>query len=153
MEELNVGQARYAIRPALVMVAALGSTAAFGQAQIAQPGARDTRPPALPKPAIVAPSERLGLALVGVPTVHLRPVDVDALLAEDAAQAQFGSKALRVSIARDILLLLRDGEWHDVDGGSLWVADILAEGAVGLRLHFTGMDLPQGAEVVVSGSA
>ena len=86
MQKLNVGQARYAIRPALVMVAALGSTA-VGQAQIAQPGARDTRLPALPKPAIVAPSERLRLALVGVPTVHLRPVDVDALLAEDAAQA------------------------------------------------------------------
>ncbi|MCH6551263.1 MAG: hypothetical protein IH804_04520, partial [Planctomycetes bacterium] len=74
------------------------------------------------------------------------------LLAEDAAEAQFGSKALRVSIARDVLLLLRDGQWHDVDGGSLWVADILAEGAIGLRLHFTGMDLPQGAEVVVTGS-
>ena len=153
MQRLNVGQARYAIiGPAVAMVAALGSTAAFGQAQIAQPGVRDTRPLVLPKPLIVAPSERLGLALVGVPTVHLRPVDVDALLAEDAAEAQFGSKALRVSIARDVLLLLRDGQWHDVDGGSLWVADILAEGAIGLRLHFTGMDLPQGAEVVVTGS-
>ena len=49
MQKLNVGQARYAvIAPAVAMVAALGSTAAFGQAPIAQPGARDTRPLVLP---------------------------------------------------------------------------------------------------------
>ncbi len=114
-------------------------------------GVRDARPLPDRKLPVLAPSQRLGLELEAAPAVTLGPVNKAALLAEDRIEAQFGSKALRVSVGRDVLVRLRDGQWHDVPGGSLWVADIVAQGAVGLRLHFSGMDLPKGAEVVVYG--
>ena len=114
-------------------------------------GTRDMRPPADPKAAVPAPSERAGVVIDAAPTVTLGPVDVAALLAEDRLDAQFGSKARRVSVGRDVLVRLRDGQWHEVAGGNLWVVEIVAREAVGLRLHFTGVDLPDGAELVVYG--
>ncbi|MHC4108254.1 MAG: hypothetical protein ACYSTY_09250, partial [Planctomycetota bacterium] len=157
MQEQGTTRVKFAINAAgcalIAVLAVAGPVVGQGMEKegIQVFGVRDARPLPDPKPPVLAPSQRLGLELGAVPAVTLGPVDVAALLAEDQIEAELGSKAMRVSVARDVLVRLRDGQWHDVPGGSLWVADIAARDAIGLRLHFTGMNLPDGAEVVVYG--
>jgi hypothetical protein len=40
--------------------------------------------------------------------------------------------------------------WHDLGAGRwLWTADIVASGALGLRVGLTGLELPEGGELFV----
>jgi len=98
------------------------------------------------KPAIQPPSVQRDLALRNQPVVQLDGVDADALLAEDEAAAQF-RQPTRVGVLRDVLVRANDGQWHDVEGGRLWTTDLLSTEAIGVRLKFIGMDLPDGAEL------
>lgn len=91
-------------------------------------------------------SEQLGLKLGIVPQVALGPVNVDALLQEDGGCE---GKCLRVGIGRAVDVNLSHGQWMNVPGGMLWVADVVAQGALGIRLHLSQINLPEGARLVV----
>lgn len=109
----------------------------------------DTRP-VVAKPAVEAASQRLGINLdaAGVPVVALGPVDVLSLRREDALMAQTGAKQLRYGVKRDVSVTLANGAWIGTpDGGLMWSVDVLAVGAFGVRLGFSDIDLPGGAEL------
>ena len=92
------------------------------------------------------PSEEMGVELKTVPEVRLPAIDRETLLREDAATKGPG-KALRYGIGRDVRISARDGDWYDLAGGRrLWVGEIVATGALGVRLHLTGK-LPAGSEL------
>jgi hypothetical protein len=85
-----------------------------------------------------------------VPEIRLPAIDRDELLREDAANPGRGGrgKALRDGVVRDVRMSARDGAWHDLAGRHLWVGEIVATGALGLRLHCKGR-LPAGSELAV----
>ncbi|MFQ5807028.1 MAG: trypsin-like peptidase domain-containing protein [Phycisphaerae bacterium] len=98
------------------------------------------------RPAL--PSLRFGLDLTAelVPIV-LDPVDVDALLAEDAAAPP---SPMRVGANRPVGVASTDGRaaLREVPGvGSVWSVAVVSPGAQGLRLLLSNMDLPPGAEL------
>src|ERR1700681_2870765 len=103
------------------------------------------------KPARLTPSERAGIALGAVPEVRLQAIDRDAILKEDAMNERTGqAKLLRFAVARDIKLSTASGNWYDLSGGArLWVGDAVSSEALGIRLHFTNVHLPAGAELAV----
>ncbi|UCE61401.1 MAG: hypothetical protein JSU63_06560, partial [Phycisphaerales bacterium] len=112
-------------------------------------GLRDLRPPVKPKPPLQAPSLAYGVDVKSIVQVGLGPVDVAALLEEDAARARL-DKVLRYGVGRDIVVGMADGRWHEVPGeGSLWVVDVVAEAANGIRLHFVDVDMSPGAQLFV----
>jgi lysyl endopeptidase len=105
------------------------------------------------KPVRLMPSERAGMALVGVPEVRLEAVDRDALLKEDALnERDHRTKNMRFGVARNVRVAAGDGDWYDIGGGAkLWVADVVSAAALGIRLHFKDVHLPSGAELAVYG--
>ncbi|HEY4591860.1 MAG TPA: hypothetical protein VIJ61_05595 [Thermoanaerobaculia bacterium] len=109
------------------------------------PPARKERKPVRP-----LPSEAIGVELRTVPEIRLPAIDREELLGEDAANPGRGGrgKALRDGVVRDVRMSARDGAWHDLAGRHLWVGEIVATGALGLRLHCKGR-LPAGSELAV----
>jgi hypothetical protein len=102
------------------------------------------------KTARPTPSERMRVTLGTVPEIRLQAVDKEAILKEDAlAQRQALVKALRFGVGRGVQVSAADGNWYDVAGGRLWVADVASTDALGLRLHFKNVHLPDGAELAV----
>jgi hypothetical protein len=103
------------------------------------------------KPAPKTPSQRLGLDLATVPEVRLGAPNLAQIHAEDKANREgMVTKALRYGVGRDVELSAADGNWFDLaDGAKLWVGDVASTDAIGLRLHLTGLRLPQGAEIAV----
>jgi hypothetical protein len=102
----------------------------------------------------LVPSERAGITLGAVPEVRLQAVDRDALLKEDAFNERMHwTKITRFGIARGVKVEAADGNWYDVGGGAtggrMWVADVVATEALGIRLHFKDVHLPAGAELAV----
>ena len=97
------------------------------------------------------PSHDLGVSLGTVPQVTLPALDTQALLAEDAQMAQLSvTKVLRYGIGRQLRLAGGDGQWYDLAGrGRLWVAEVVASDALGLRLHFDKVRIPPGARIAV----
>jgi hypothetical protein len=91
------------------------------------------------------------LSLGDEPAVHLAPVDRDKLFAEDAQAPVPGqTKVLRIGIGRDVDLRPVDGSWYALpNGGRIWSVDVVGDGALGLRLGFSQVALPRGAELAV----
>jgi hypothetical protein len=139
---------------AILLVAALGALLASGALQAAPPETFGVEGPAAYK-ALKAdpltPSETLGIDLGTVPAVRLPAIDQDALLREDAAASgETRAKGLRYGVGRDVQLSARDGAWYDLtDGSHLWVGEVVAADALGVRLHFQNVHLPAGAELAV----
>jgi hypothetical protein len=114
--------------------------------------APDPRGAVVAKAPPVALSAELGVGLGGpVPAVTLPPVNVAALLAEDAAQPAT-IKVLRYGLGRDVVLRQTDGRYDPVPaaagGGWLWSVDIVSTGAMAVKIHLAGLDLPNGARAV-----
>jgi hypothetical protein len=103
------------------------------------------------KPVRPVPSERLGLSLSRVAEVRLGAVDVDGLLREDEKSAREGYvKSFRYGLGRDLEVAALDGEWFDLDGGAkLWVTEVASSEALGVRLRFSNVNLPAGAEIAI----
>lgn len=110
-------------------------------------GIRADRRAAPAKSETLIPSQRFQISLADVPRAELGALDLALLLAEDQAAAHFGYRKLRVGVPQHLIMKLRDGAWRDVKGGRLWTAEISAAGALGMRVHFSGMNLPRGAEL------
>jgi hypothetical protein len=101
------------------------------------------------KPVRPTPSEKFGIDLGIVPEVRLNAVDTDALLREDEREAR-RTKVVRFGIGRDVQVGVGDGNWYDLaDGQRLWVAEVASTDAIGVRLHFQDVRLPEGAELAV----
>jgi hypothetical protein len=135
-------------------VAALGALLAAGTVWAAPPETFGVAGPAAYKalkPVRPTPAERLGLDLGAVPAVRLPAVDREALLREDAAAPGTAwAKGVRYGVGRVLRLAAGDGEWLDLaDGSRLWVGEIVAGDALGVRLHFQGVRLSPGAELAV----
>jgi lysyl endopeptidase len=135
-----------------IAAAGLGLLLAWSAAGVAQPPETfgTPGPPAgkARKPVRPLPSEGMGVALRTAPEVRLPAIDREKLLREDA-EVQGRGKALRYGVGREVRLAARDGDWYDLaDGRRLWVGEIAATGALGLRLHLQGR-LPAGAELAV----
>lgn len=116
-------------------------------------GTADAAPPADPKPPLQAPSAALGLDLGYVPEFTLHEVteeEWNIIRAEDAQRALV-DKVLRYGFRRDVGAdALNAGKWLEIpDVGHLWVADVVVPLAVGVRLQFAGMRLPDGAQLFV----
>jgi hypothetical protein len=105
------------------------------------------------KPVRLAPSEQAAIVLGTVPEVRLPAIDRDKVLQEDARNERSGlTKRLRYAIARDLpsAQLAAAGSWVEAGGGArLWVGDVVSAEALGLRLHFKNVRLPEGAELAV----
>jgi hypothetical protein len=115
-------------------------------------GSADDRPASsFDEPARLAPSVSLGVDLRTVPQVALAPVDVPALLREDAAREKREmNKVLRYGVGRAVHAAARDGNWYRLAGGGrLWVVEIASPGALGLRLHLADLRLPRGGQIAV----
>lgn len=83
------------------------------------------------------------------PDVRLDALDHAALLAEDTANAAT-EKRLRIGMVREIPLGTSAGTWHSVAGvGEVWTLGLTSDGAVGLRVHFTEVNLPDGGQLAV----
>ena len=101
------------------------------------------------KPAPSPLSAQLGVNLAGVniPVQPLEAIDLNPIIAVDAV----ATGALREGIIRDFPGFdLGMGTWFNTaDGGWLWVLDVQAEGAFGVRVHFADFGLPAGARAIV----
>ena len=97
------------------------------------------------------PAEKMGIGLGNLPEVRLPAVNRDALLREDALGERGARvKALRFGVGRSLRVSVQDGNWYDAAGGRrLWAAEIASTEALGLRLHFKNVQLPDGAELAV----
>jgi V8-like Glu-specific endopeptidase len=103
------------------------------------------------KPAATAPSTRLRVDVSGAPQVALEPLDNRELKLQDEI-GDNQRKMLRIGVARDLDVTAASGSWSSLpDGSSLWVAEVVSPGAIGLRLHLADLALPPGAELALYG--
>lgn len=142
---------RLALRITLLgCLAAVWTGAALAQAPftdaVARPAPESLVPRAVPR------AVALGLPMGSLFSVTNRmetpPLDVAALLAEDAA-AEFGP--LRIGVVQDFAPQDGDtGQWTTLPGGGhLWTMTFTASGAVALRLRIRPWDPPAGAELIL----
>jgi hypothetical protein len=135
--------ARWAVAAVASLCATVGS-AAFGQEAFGVAG-----PPAGMVQAVqsIPLSKTHGVGLSSVPAIVLDRLDNAQLIAQADAAAIQGKKRM-VGVARSITLDASMGVWADApDGGKLWSLEVSSPGAVGLRVHFTQVALPEGAEL------
>lgn len=137
----------------LVAVSASPSWADAGASVSAGPrevmGVTDNTPPANSKPAPQPRTVGFKSKSAQVGEVRLPALDSKKLVADEAAQPQFG-KRLRVAVGRPIVVTAADGRWTDMpDGSRVWTVDIVSEQAKGVRLHIADANLPPGAELLV----
>jgi hypothetical protein len=99
----------------------------------------------------VRPISRLrNVAPAVIRETRLPRLHVQQLRAEDAHRAVSGQKTRRIGIGRAVHVEMNDGDWTQVGNeGWLWSADVIAEEAVGVRLHFSKIALAEGANLVV----
>jgi len=144
---------RLALGLALVSTFGLGGPSQAQDEWVPQTfGLEDKRGAFFPeKAARLTPSETFGVVLDAVPQVMLPEVDVKSLLQQDEAKARVsGEKVLRFGVGRNIEAVAQDGNWYQLDNGaSLWVTDVVSAGALGVRVHFRDLQLPNGAQLAV----
>jgi lysyl endopeptidase len=104
--------------------------------------AQDEQEPALTR-AMAA-----GIDMVPPPAVMLGPIDDAGLILEDDAAEVIGPR--RFSIQRKLSLDMADGQWMQVEGGSVWRVDVEGLGSLNTRLHLSGLDLGEGEELFLS---
>ena len=101
------------------------------------------------KEAVRPYAETFGIGARGGFEFDLGPVNLAAVLAADEALAAAGDKTLRIGLQRGAGADLRHARWVELEGGRLWILDVVSPGAIGVRLHFAGAELPVGAGLVV----
>jgi lysyl endopeptidase len=103
------------------------------------------------KPGVAAPSARYGRALPAAPVLTLPALNVRSLLAEDEQRGETSTdKIQRIGVERVLNIRPEAGQWiARPEGGGVWIHEISAPGAVGLRLHLEALALPVGSTIVV----
>jgi hypothetical protein len=88
------------------------------------------------------------LSLSAVPEVSTSPIDVQALMAEDAIQAKNGLP-FRFGKPFDVDYSLENsGVWDDLpDGGRIWRLEVYCPGAFSINLLYSRYRLPAGAKL------
>jgi hypothetical protein len=88
--------------------------------------------------------------------VVLSSIDMAAVGREDAADRENGKGAVRMGVFQDLAepVSIQNGvaslgAWDTVDGGHMWAIGIYSPDAIGQRVHFSAIDLPSGAYVVI----
>jgi len=102
-----------------------------------------------PKEPIVPLSGKLGVQLVNVPSVDLLPINLGAVLIEDAAET---TGRIREGVGSPLSFDFDPamGGLYEVPGGGwLWALDVRAPGSFGVRIHFADFQLPAGAQAIV----
>jgi hypothetical protein len=110
-------------------------------------GPADPAPKEPPQPF----SARMGVVLpAAMPTIQAPPIDLARVLAEDAA-ATTGALREGVSVPLEFHPAMGDmlAVPEAAGGGWLWVVDVRAPGAYGVRVHFAEFNLPKGAMAIV----
>ncbi len=111
-------------------------------------GVEDTRAPNPAKPAFQPFSAAAGLDLSFLPVVALPSLDLNGLGAQDAIAESSGLVPLRTGLVRQARVRAVDGVWSELEGGRwLWVAEIRAIDAIGVRLHFANLEIPRGGQL------
>lgn len=88
--------------------------------------------------------------VAGIPVARLEALNLGALALEDALLDAPGMP-MRIGVGAAVAEGDRAGAWFDEAGGErVWALDLACEGAVGMRVLLSGMDLAPGVEVVVS---
>ena len=92
-------------------------------------------------------------------SLQLEAIDAQLLIEQDQLADLEPGTPQRVAIMRSAEAAARvvtpadRGQWtRQPDGSHVWRLRIDSPGALGLRLHFTGFDLPEGARLLVAGS-
>jgi len=102
------------------------------------------------KPVVQPMAAALGSESRAVPAVTLAAFDATGLEAEDRARALTGDKTLRVATARDVAVRVASGRWDPIPGkGWLWRIDLVSTRASAVRVHVTGANLAEGAQLLV----
>lgn len=107
-----------------------------------------------PATAFQAPITPLSKAHGAMLPVKYVPYTLDKLdnarLAQIADAQPREGKPYPIGIARPVFVNEAMGQWvNTIEGGRVWSMEIESPDAVGLRVHFTEMNLPEGAEIVV----
>ena len=96
------------------------------------------------------------------PVLTLPPLDLDAVLAEDAAQDIEAAKSMeRIGVFQEIdpAVVVTEtsathGAWETLSTGArIWQTTLHAPGAVGQRIHFAMADVPPGAQLYAVNTA
>ncbi len=105
--------------------------------------------------AMHAPPTPVGV-IHGIPlanAVSLPALDLAQLEAEDAAEAALSKGPRRIGAFRELspaIDIQQDAAWESLpDGGAVWAIEIHSPDAVGQRIHFSALDVPDGGQVVV----
>lgn len=80
------------------------------------------------------------------------PQDLTQLRAEDEVNDQHKDIPFRFGANISVQLSLEDGEWQDIDGGSIWQMGISSPGAKSLNFTFSTFNIPLGAQLFVYNS-
>ncbi len=106
---------------------------------------------------------RLMTRLAGLPMawpvdriVSLEPLDIAAIRAQDLIDDETPGKPMRIGINRPVpgapITPATHGTWVVLpDGSRVWTIEIVLSDAIGVRVHFSEFDLPDGAQVSVAG--
>jgi len=114
--------------------------------------------PGFPKviPAKLIPISPCGYGRIS--ELGLPPPEVDRARMEDEAGVSSPSKGVeRISVFVDLLKPVEvvagtatEGAWRiSPDGGRIWALSLRSLGALGLRIHFSALEVPDGVRVVV----
>ncbi len=140
------GSLRFAVllvSTALTIVATVSLAQAQGTDGVVDPNVPTWKAPT------VAPSIEHGIDLPLENVTVLKAIDPDRLFAQDEQRAA-DDKILRFGVRRETDVRIDDGKWHPILGvGVLWTIDIVSEDAIGMRLHFEDVALPDGAQIYV----
>ncbi len=134
---------------AFALVMCFAGPAARGQATGID-GTRDSREAPRAKAIPQAPSKRHRIGFAPR-KVRLEAINLDEVRKEDDLRAKV-DKVRRYGVGRAVDVREQAGQWIEIPGqGRMWTVDLSSAGAIGIRLHFAGLNMPDGAELFVYG--
>ncbi|MFO7973379.1 MAG: trypsin-like peptidase domain-containing protein, partial [Candidatus Hydrogenedentota bacterium] len=106
-----------------------------------------------PRPAAIGPQKNIRPGA----WVLLDPIDMGKVLDDDLERQELRKGPKRIGVFQELPqgievkgAMTSRGEWQTLsDGSRLWSIRIYSPEAVAQRVHFTQLDLPQGAQVIV----
>ncbi len=92
-----------------------------------------------------------GIDAIPAPAIEMPMQDHEFYLAQDQASGSgTNHTALRFGISEPVALSMDNGEWIQVEGGSLWRVEIFSRNALSARLQLSGINLPAGQQIRIT---